>query len=358
VDPGFQSENLISFKVVAPRVTGEDNGRSTRFFEGAVERFSNLVGVRSASAINFLPFGGLGSATGFTIEGRPEPAAGERPGTDVRVIMPGYFRTMGIPLLRGREFENRDNNRETPLRFVVNQSFARRFFPDEEVLGRRISVIMARENPMGEIIGVVGDMKDVSLDKNAQAAVYYPHAYLSSGSMIMLVRADETPALLAKLKDTIRALNSAQAVPEFRSMQLVMSETLTRPRFYMLLLMLFAGVAVALAAVGIYGVISYAVTQRTHEIGLRMALGARQADVLKLVVGHGALLAGAGIVIGLLAGVAVTRTMAALLFEVQPHDPLTFGAVALMLALVTLLAAYIPARRAARVDPMVALRHE
>ena len=211
---------------------------------------------------------------------------------------------------------------------------------------------------MGEIIGVVGDMKDVSLDKKAAAAVYYPHAYLSSGSMIMLARADETPAILSELKSTLRALNAAQAVPEFRSMQLVMSETLTRPRFYMLLLLLFAGVAAALAVVGIYGVISYSVTQRTHEIGLRMALGARQADVLKLIVRQGILLAGTGIVIGLLAGLAVTRTMAALLFEVRPHDPLTFAAVALMLALVTLFAAYIPAKRATRVDPMVALRHE
>jgi putative ABC transport system permease protein len=240
----------------------------------------------------------------------------------------------------------------------VNQSFAKQFFPGEEILGKRISVDMSRENPMGEIIGVVGDMQDISLDTKPLPTVYYPHAYLSSGSMIALVRVEETPAILAELQSTVRALNAAQPMPEFRSMELVMSETLTRPRFYMLLLLLFAGVAAALAAVGLYGVISYSVTLRTHEIGLRMALGARQTDVLKLVVGHGASLAGAGILIGLLAGFAVTRTMAALLFEVQTYDPLTFGAVAMMLGLITLLAAFIPARRAARVDPMVALRHE
>jgi putative ABC transport system permease protein len=272
--------------------------------------------------------------------------------------MPRYFQTMGIPLLRGREFEPLDNTRDTPLRFVVNQSFAKKFFPGEEVLGKRISVHMSTENPMGEIIGVVGDMQDTSLDKKAVPTVYYPHAHLSSSSMIALVRAEETPAIVAELRNTLKTLNAAQPMPEFRSMQLVMSETLTRPRFYMVLLLLFAGVAVALAAVGLYGVISYSVTLRTHEIGLRMALGAKQADVLKLVVGHGVALAGAGILIGLLAGYAVTRTMAALLFEVEAHDPLTFGAVALMLGLVTLLAAFIPARRAARVDPMVALRHE
>jgi putative ABC transport system permease protein len=358
VDPGFREDNLVTFKLESPRGDGEDNGRTNRFFTQAVEQLRQTPGVRSVSAINFLPFGGLRSATSFVIEGRPAPSAGEKPGTDVRVIVPGYFRTMGIPLLRGRDFENRDNDPAAPLRFVVNQAFARQFFPKEEVLGKRISVSMGDANPPGEIIGVTGDMKDISLDKQPVATVYYPYAHLPWGSMIMVARAGQNPETAAALKAAVAALNPAQAVPEIRAMGLVIGETLTRPRFYMLLLAVFAGLAATLAAVGIYGVISYMVTQRTHEIGLRMALGAKKGDVLNLVVGSGALLGAIGIGIGLAAGLAVTRTMTSLLFEVQPYDISTFAAVAVALGAVTLLAAYLPARRAARVDPMIALRHE
>lgn len=358
VDPGFADDHLITFKLEAPQTRTEDDARTARFFASSQQHFAQMPGVRSVSAINFLPFGGLRSATGFIIEGRPAPSAGERPGTDVRVIVPAYFHTMGIPLLRGRDFDPRDNDPGAPLRFVVNQTFARRYFTGEEILGKRITVSMAKTNTPGEIIGVVGDMKDLSLDQQPVPTVYYPHAHLAWPSMAVLVRADATPEMLSRLKSAVAALNPTQAAPEFRSMQLVIGETLNRPRFYTLLLALFAAVAATLAAVGIYGVISYTVTQRTHEIGLRMALGAKQGDVLKLVARGAAVLGAVGIGIGLVVSLVVLRVMESLLFEVESYDPVTLATVATVLGLLTLAGAWMPARRASRVDPMIALRHE
>ncbi|HKG12067.1 MAG TPA: ABC transporter permease, partial [Pyrinomonadaceae bacterium] len=313
----------------------------------------------SAGMVNFLPlYGGLASSTSFVIDGQPEPPPGERPGTSVRVADSDYFTTMNIPLLRGRNFTDFENAEARHV-VVVSDSFARKYFPGQDPIGRRVSITMFEAPNPTEIVGVVGDVRSDSLTKEAEPTAYFPHPELAYPFMTLAVRTAGDPAEMAPaVRREISSIDPDQPVSDVRTMNQVMAETVGRARFSTLLFGLFAGLATLLAAVGIFGVMNYSVTLRTREIGLRMALGAQPARVLVLVLRQGLVLTLVGIGIGLLGALALTRVMSSLLFGVNATDPLTFAAIVPLIAVVSLVACYIPARRATRIDPLVALRYE
>jgi putative ABC transport system permease protein len=276
----------------------------------------------------------------------------------VRVSDAGYFNTMGIPLLRGRNFTESETSEPRHV-IIISESFAQKYFPNEEPLGKRITVFMADNPEPTEIIGIVGDVRYDSLTNKAEPTAYYPHPELAYPFMTLVIRTNGDPADMAQAAEReVRAIDPDQPVSDVRTMNQVMADTLGRARFSTLLLGLFAGLATLLAAVGIFGVMNYSVTLRTREIGLRMALGAQRGQVLMMILRQGLLLTLVGIGIGLLGALALTRIMSSLLFGVGASDPMTFAGIAVLLAVVSLIACYIPARRATRVDPMIALRYE
>jgi putative ABC transport system permease protein len=358
VDPGFRTDNLLTARVLLPDTKYKEPEQRIAFFKQVLERIRQLPGVKDASAASFLPFTGLAAATSFTIEGAPPPAAGQKPSADVRVIDPGFFRTMGIPLLKGRTFTEREASEPAGV-VIINETMAERYFPGEDPIGKRVLIAMSSPIVPTEIIGVVGNVKHEGLDSEVKALAYWPHPQLPYSGMSLVVRTSSDPTQLAgAIEREVQAIDKDQPITDVRTMDQLLSESTARMRFSASLLSIFAGLALVLAAVGIYGVMSYSVTQRTHEIGIRMALGARASDVLKMVVGQGMLLAVIGVGLGLVAAFALTRVISSLLFGVSATDPLTFGVLALLLTVVAFLACFIPARKAAKVDPMVALRYE
>jgi putative ABC transport system permease protein len=360
IDTGFRQDNVLTMVVRLPEAKYNEDPKVVNFFQQTLERVRAMPGVRSAGIVNYLPlYGGLGSATRFAVEGRPAPAPGEEPGTNVRVADAGYFSAVNIPVLRGRNFSAVEDA-ELHNVILVSESFAQKYFPGEEVLGKRVAVEMfSGKPPMTEIVGVVGDVRYDSLTNEAEPTVYFPLPVLTYSFMTLVIHSDGDPAQLTPaVRREISALDPDQPVSDVRTMNQVMAETVGRARFSTLLFGLFAGLATLLAAVGIFGVMNYSVTLRTREIGLRMALGAQPARVLVLVLRQGLVLTLAGIGIGLLGALALTRVMSSLLFGVNATDPLTFAAIVPLVALVSLVACYIPARRATRIDPLVALRYE
>ena len=359
VDRGFDTQNVISMVVRLPFARYREDAQLVAFFNQAMERLQRLPGVRSAGMVNFLPlYGGLGSSTAFKIMGRPEPPPGQEPGTDVRVVDAGYFQTMGIPLLRGRNFSDAEL-REAKRVILINEALARKYFPNEEPIGQRLDVAMFETPVITEIVGVVGNVRYDSLIDEAPPAVYFPHPELAYPFMTFVLRTDGDPAAIAPaVQREIRALDPNQPISDVRTMEQVMSEAVSRSRFNTLLLALFAGLATLLSAVGIFGVMNYSVALRTREIGLRLAIGAQPRQVLLLVLRQGLLLTVIGLVLGLGASLALTRLLSGLLFGVTAVDASTFATISLLLVLVSLLACYLPARRAMRIDPMLALRYE
>jgi putative ABC transport system permease protein len=357
VDPGLNPTRLLTFSVKIPLARYREPMQRLQFFTRALDQIRQLPGVESASAVSYLPFSGDAAGTSLVIAGRPPAKPGEEPVSTIRTVMPGYFHTIGIPLKRGRVFTSADNTLDSPYRFVVNQAFVAKYIAGEEPLGQQISVDMDDKNPFGEIIGVVGNVKEGALDKEPTPTVYYVHAHLTYGSMVFVVRSKSDPLSLAEpAQHVILGIDPAQPVAEMRTMETVLRETFARQRFSALLLGGFSLVALLLAAVGIYGVLAYSVTERTREIGVRVALGAEPGRILALVLGSGMRVVLVGALIGMSGAFVLTGLLKSLLFGVKAHDAATFLMVAVVLTAVALTAAYVPARRASRLAPVDALR--
>lgn len=358
VDPGFNPANVLTMRVVLPGRKYDQESKVVGFFKQAIEQTEALPGVESAGAISFLPFAGPYSGTGFEIDGLPVPAPGQEPKTGVCVTDANFFKAMQIPLIRGRLYTE---NEATEMRHVVvvNEALARKYFPNEEALGKRIKIDMKDENVPSEIIGIVGDSKHKSLDGEIEPMSYWPHPELAYPFMTLVIRTNgDVSNLAAGVRNVIQTLDPEQPISDVRTMDSLLAKSIAKARFSTMLLTIFAGLALALAAIGIYGVISYVVTQRGHEIGVRMAMGAQASDVFKLVLRNGMGLAVIGVGIGLAGAFALTRVMTTLLFGVTPTDAVTFATVSALLLGVALLACFIPARRATKVDPLTALRYE
>lgn len=359
VDTGFNTDNVLTMLVRLPETRYSQDPQVIAFFSQALEKVRHLPTVNSAGMVNHLPlYGGLGSSTGFKILGRPEPPPGQGPGTDVRVVDAGYFPTMGIPLLRGRNFSDLEL-KEVRQVVLINEALARKHFPDEDPIGKRLDVAMFETPQPAEIIGIVGNVRYDSLVEESPEAVYFPHPDLAYSFMTLVIRTDGDPAAIAPaVQREIRSLDPNQPVSDVRTMNQVMADWVSRSRFNTLLLGIFAGLATLLSAVGIFGVMNYSVALRTREIGLRLAVGAQPRQVLVLILKQGLLLTIVGVVIGLIAAFALTRLLSGLLFGVTAVDAPTFTTISLLLVIVSLLACYLPARRAMRIDPLSALRYE
>ena len=359
VDRGFDTNNVLTMVVRVPGSRYREDPQFVNFFNQVLERTRHLPTVRSAGMVNFLPlYGGLGSATGFKILGRPEPPPGEGPSTDVRVVDAGYFQTMGIPLLGGRNFSDAEQKDPKHV-LLINEALAHEYFGDQDPIGQRLDVEMFDQPTPAEIIGIVGNVRYDSLIDESPPAVYFPHPDLTYPFMTLVIRTDGDPAAIAPaVQREIRSLDPNQPVSDVRTMNQVMADWVSRSRFNTLLLGLFAALATLLSAVGIFGVMNYSVALRTREIGLRLAIGAQPRQVLLLILGQGFWLTIIGIGLGLAAAFALTRLLSGLLFGVAAADLATFTTISALLIVVSLLACYLPARRAMRIDPLKALRYE
>ena len=359
VEPGFHAEGVFTARVQLPAARYAEDRDIAGFHTRVVDRMSTIPGVRSAAGVTFLPFAGMGIGTSFYVDGTPEPAPGEYPSTDVRPVTPGFFRTMGIPHLAGRDISSTDRT-DSPRVAVITETLARRHFAGENPIGRRLNISIG---PPGggpwEIVGVVGDIRMASLEGDIRPAVFLPHAQLAIGIMTYVARSEIDPiALTSGVAAAVREIDPEIALGDVRSMDEVVDATLARPRAVASLLTAFALMALILAGVGVYGVMAYSVAQRTQEIGVRMALGATPQSVFTLVIGQALRLVIIGVVTGLLAAGGLTRLLETLLYETEPLDPVTFGATAALLIAVASLASYVPARRGTRVAPVEALRSE
>ncbi len=352
VDPGFDPRGVLVFSVGLPATASPQ--QQDAFYTQVVDRLQALPGVQSAGAVSRLPLAGGNSSRSFLIPGsdRTDYEA------DIRVSTPSYFHAMGIPLLAGRKFTEHDTEGSTHVA-VVNQALVQKFFPGQDLIGRYI-VDFGPTNDKLQIIGVVGNVRHTGLESAPRPEIYlaFGQAHWPSAFMAVRTTLSDPMALASAAQSAVWSIDKSVPLAGIRTMEGVISSSVLKRKFTMLLLILFAGLAVLLAAIGLYGVMAYSVSQRTHEIGIRMALGAQRGDVLKLMVARGMGLAGAGVLLGILASLGLTRLISGLLFGVSATDPVTFVLVAGGLALVALLANYIPARRASRVDPMVALRYE
>jgi putative ABC transport system permease protein len=357
VDPGFNPNNGLTASIALPRRKYPEADQQAAFYKQLIENVSTLPGVQAVGASNVIPLGDNDYVLGFVIEGRPALPAGASQSTNYFAVSAGYFNAMGIPLLRGRVFTEQDTKNTTRVA-VINETMAKKFFPGEDPLGKRIHVTNG-PTTFREIVGIVGDVKQYGLDQETTLQTYEPYTQEPFTFMSLVVRtAGDPTSLSASIRREVLNLDKEQPVSTITTLDRLVSTSIAQQKFSMLLLGVFAAVAMVLAGVGIYGVLSYAVTQRTHEIGIRMALGAGRRDVLRLVVGHGMMLTLIGVAMGLVAAFLLTRLMATLLFGVSATDPLTFSAIALLLITIALLACWIPAQRATRVDPMIALRYE
>jgi putative ABC transport system permease protein len=356
VDPGFQPDHLLTMNVSLIGEKYKETGQVISFFRELPARLGAAPGVKAVSAVNILPISGGDSNGGLTIEGRDFPPA-QTPSASYRRILPNYFSVMGIPLKQGREFDERDTGAEKVV--IINEGMARRFWPEGDAIGKRIKVGPPQNEPWLTIVGVAGDVRNIGLEADARLATYEPHAQRPWSSMTLAIRTEADPlSLSAAVRGELRSIEKDLLIRALSTMDERIWLSVAPRRFNMTLLAVFAALALSLAAVGVYGVMSFTVTQRTHEIGVRMALGAQSGAVLKLIVGQGLKLALIGVAIGLAAAFALTRWMEDLLFDVSPTDSWTYGVVAALLLLVALFACWVPARRAAKVDPMVALRQE
>jgi putative ABC transport system permease protein len=357
-NPGFNPDNILTMNLVLPGAKYKDDPSRAAFYNALVQRVKTYPGVASAAVVNYLPLGGSNSSDAYLIEGEPEPAPGQENDGRYRVATPDYFRTMQIPIVRGRGFTEQDKAGAPPV-VIVNEAFVRKHWPGQDPLGKRIRFYGPPERaPWMEIVGVVADVKH-ELNLPVTPEYYLPHAQDPWNAMVVVAKTNVDPASLAgALRQQVWSIDKDQPVFDVKTMQEVRSGSVAVYSFSSVMLGIFAFVALLLASIGIYGVMAFAVTQRTQEIGIRIALGARSADVLKLVVKHGMKLALFGMVLGLAGSWALTRFLEKLLVGVQPTDLLTFSVVSVCLLVAAFVACYLPARRATKVDPLVALRYE
>ena len=361
VDPGFDPDNLLALNVSLTPSEYPEEAQVSEYYRKVLERIETLPGVETTGAVSQIPTTGSRFNPMFTItvEGRPPASPNDTPTAARLTVSPGYFNTIGIPLLRGENLMDQ-NTSETPLVAVVSRTMAARYWPEEEVVGKRFKFGLAdAASPWIIVKGVVGDVRNDDFDAPPLPQVYLPHAQEPQHRMSVLVRAASDPLELASVvQNEIRAVDANQPVFNVKTMNQILYEDMQGSYIIFGMIGVFGSLALLLAAGGLYGVISYVVSQRTHEIGVRMALGARSGDILRLVLREGLTLAGIGAAIGIAGSLALTQLMTSLLFGVSPTDPATFGGVSLLLGVVALLASIVPARRASRVDPMVALRYE
>ncbi|HEX5889681.1 MAG TPA: ABC transporter permease [Pyrinomonadaceae bacterium] len=360
VNSGLEPQNVLTFNVGLPEVK-YNYAKQSQFFIDLKSRLEATPGVQSASSVLPLPLSGDRFSISFEIEGRPM-APKDHPSGDFFSTGVGYFRAMGIPIIKGRDFDDRDRYGSTPV-VIITETLARQFFPNEDAIGKRIkpgiNTIEGDTTTMREIIGVVGDVRNRTLDTEPKAAYFVPQTQVPFDQMAMVVKTAGDPhSLVSAATKQVAAMDQDIPVFAVKTMEEYLSASVAAPRFSTTLLSIFAAVALVLTVVGLYGVMSYSVAQRTNEIGIRLALGAQSRDVLLMIVKQGSLLIVLGLVIGLAGAFALTRLIASLLFGVTAKDPLTFAAVAVLLAAVALLACYVPAWRATKVDPMEALRCE
>ena len=357
VNPGFDPKHVVSMRLSIPEVKYALPEQQTSFFQRTLERVRALPGVESAGAVTSLPTTG-GSTQPVAIEGHPVVAMSEQPEVAVRVMTPGYLQAMRIPLVRGRDVREADAAGQ-PGVILISESMARRFWPDQDPIGKRLVLTFYPQLPR-EVVGIVGDVKQQGLAVvQPSPTIYVPLGQMPRPWMSIVVRTpSQLAALMPAVTGAIREVDPEQPVLDVMTLEALLDDSLAHQRFSMLLLALFAGFALLLAGIGIYSVLSYAVRRRAQEIGIRVALGAQRSDVLWMVLGHGLRLTMAGLVIGTLGAVGLTRLLTGLLFGVPPTDPLTFTVVAALLCAIALLACYLPARRAMRVDPMIAMRYE
>lgn len=358
VDPGFRPENVITMEISLPERAYPKADRQLAFFEEVLARVGALPGVRSASVVSILPMGGSNTNWSLTIEGRPEPRPGQGTFAGFRTISPEYFRTMQIGMQKGRAFTAQDRDGAAPV-VIISQTMASRFWPKEDPIGKRFKLGgPPSKRPWMTIVGISRDIANFGLQGNAWPIMFVPQAQMPSASMALAVRTAAEPAGMAKaVRGAVYSVDRNQPVANVRTLEEVVARTVMVSRVVVSLLGVFSALALLLAGIGLYGVISYSVAQRSHEIGIRIALGAGTREVLGMVVRQGMLLACIGIAIGLAGALAVTRLLSSMLFGVTPRDPLTLGSVAVLLAAVALAATLVPARRATRVDPIHALRH-
>jgi putative ABC transport system permease protein len=360
VRSGFNPENVLTagIPLASPKYDPPQSQRE--FFGRVLEKVEALPGVRAAGVTSSMPLGGGSWQSGMVIEGRPAPPDGINPLADISRISPDYFKAAGISLIDGRHFDEHDSADSTRV-VMIDETLARRFWPDGSPLGKRVAVDRDQNRQLiwREIVGVVNHVKMYGLDEDSRIQIYMPHTQNPSQVMTLMVRSETDPSeLAAAVRRHVLEIDGDQPLSDVRTFEEVVEQSTASRRFSMLLFSIFAGVALVLASVGIYGVMSFSVTQRTHEIGIRMALGAKPGDVLRLVLGRAIMLAVAGVAAGVLGALGLTRLMASFLFGVSATDPVTFVVISVILTSVAMVASYIPARRALKVDPMTALRYE
>jgi putative ABC transport system permease protein len=357
VDPGLRAEGVLTMRMTLSPQRYPDAEQRRIFVSNLLEQMNALPGVTSAGTIGWLPLGGSKSRTMFDREDMPPPAPGEEPAADIRIVSGDYFRAMGMPLIRGRLFDASDRA-DAPTRFVINEELARKYFPGEDPIGKRIGYDWAAR-VSGEVIGVVGSVREMTLDAEPSTAIYHPYAQDPWNFVTVVLRTTGDPnALAPSALAAVRAVDPTLPVGAVRPFEVVIGDTIARQRLSMLLLAGFAGVSLLLVVIGMYGVIAYWVSQRTREIGVRMALGAQRSDVLRMVVGKGLVLTLLGVVFGLAGALALSPLLGTMLYGVAPTDPGSLAAGCLILGATALVASYLPARRATRVDPLAALRVE
>ncbi|HKS29933.1 MAG TPA: ABC transporter permease [Pyrinomonadaceae bacterium] len=355
-DLGVNASNVLTMELSIPRLKYPEEQQRVNFYQELVSRVRGLPGVTQAAAVNFAPMARSSSSVNFRVDGQPPPVKGKEPLADYRVITPGYFEAMGTTLRQGRVFTEQDKKGSTPV-VIISEQLARRYFPTGDALGKRL-VISEEEGPL-EIVGVAADIKDDDLNEESEMTAYRPFMQEPWWSMTLVARTNSEPTEFTQaIRNEVRAIDPEQPVYNVKTMEQIVDESISAKRLAMVMLGFFAFGALLLAAIGIYAVMSYSVTSRSHEIGIRMALGAQPTDILRLIIRQGLVLTLIGIVLGLAGAFALTRAMTEILYGVDATDPLTFGGISLLLSLVALAACYIPARRATRVDPMVALRYE